>query len=128
MDSKMNNPKNIHIALVKKEDIEKDKNKRVIKHTKEWEEVKDLVGTFILINEEIFRIEEVQSKQEIKKDGMFKTEYWEIDYDGIIGLSKGLNRRTYTLRKMDYKELVKYRVAYFTMLDEFEKWDIIKKK
>ena len=128
MDNKIETPKNVHIALVKKEDIEKDKSKRIIKHTEAWNELKGMVGGLILMDSEIFRVEEVQSKQELKKDGIFKTEYWEIDYSGLVGLSRGLNRRVYKLRKVEYKDLRQYRIAYFSMLDELETWNILKKK
>lgn len=126
----MDTPKNIHIALVKKEDIEKDKTKRIIKNTKEWEELKNYINLHIYDErkKEIFQVMEVQSKKILRKDNMFSSEYWEIDYSGVVGLAKGKGRRVYSLYNMDYEVLRKQRLAFMELLDEFEEWGIIKKK
>lgn len=126
-----NEPKNTFIALVKKEDIEKDKDNRIIKITNAWKEVKHYVGSYIYDErkKEIFKIIEIRSKKTIKKDGgIFSNEYWEIDYSGLVGLSKGVGRRTYILYSIEYEVLKKQRIAFLELIDEFEKWDMIKKQ
>lgn len=126
----MSEPKNIHIALVKIEDIQKDKDKRIIKRTSNLDFAMDTVNQYIFNEEreEIFLVKEVRTKKTIKKDGMFKSEYWEIDYSGEVGLSKGKDRRVYQIVSMPYEILRRYRLKFLQLVDEFEEWGIIKRK
>lgn len=126
----MSEPKNIHIALVKKEDIQKDRDKRIIKRTSNLDFAMDIINQYIFDEEleEIFLVREVRTKKTIKKDGMFKSEYWEIDYSGEVGLSKGKDRRVYRIISMSYEMLRKYRLKFLQLMDEFEEWGIIPKK
>lgn len=119
-------PKNIHIALVKKEDIEKSKDKRIIKNSKEWEEVREYCNRFIYDEGkgEIFLVNEVHDKLTLKKDGVFKSEYWERDYSGSIAVSKGLSRRILQVVNMEYSLLRRRRLSFLGLMDEFERWKI----